>query len=47
VLRLAARLAREQGLQVIETGRALDPPGWLRRVIGPLFHRPHPQGRAA
>jgi hypothetical protein len=47
VLRLAARLAREQGLQVIETGRALDPPGWLRRVIGPLFHRPHPQERAA
>jgi hypothetical protein len=47
VLRLAARIAREQGLQVIETGRAPDPPGWLRRVIGPLFHRPLPQERAA
>jgi hypothetical protein len=47
VLRPAVGLAREQGLEVIETGRPLDQPGWLRRVIGPLFHRPHPQERAA
>jgi hypothetical protein len=47
VLRLAARLAREQGLKVIASGRPLDHPGWLRRVIGPLFHWPHPRERAA
>lgn len=47
VLRLAARLAREQGLEVIASGRPLDHPGWLRRVIGPLFHWPHPRERAA
>ena len=47
VLRFAARLAREQGLEVIESGAPLDHPGWLRRVIGPLFHWPHPQERAA
>lgn len=46
VLRLAARLAREQGLEVIASGRPLDHPGWLRRVIGPLFHWPHPRERA-
>jgi hypothetical protein len=47
VLRLAARLAREKGLEVIASGRPLDHPGWLRRVIGPLFHWPHPRERAA
>ena len=47
VLRLAARFAQEQGLDVIETGRPLDHPGWLRRVVGPLFHWPHPRERAA
>jgi hypothetical protein len=47
VLRVAARLARAQGLEVIETGRRLDHPGWLRRVVGPLFHWPHPRERAA
>jgi hypothetical protein len=47
VLRLAARLAREQGLKVVASGRPLDHPGWLRRVIGPLFHWPHPRERAA
>jgi hypothetical protein len=47
VLRLAARLAREQGLEVIASGRPLDHPGWLRRAIGPLFHWPHPRERAA
>jgi nucleotide-binding universal stress UspA family protein len=47
VLRLAARLAREQGLEVIASGRTLDHPGWLRRAIGPLFHWAHPQERAA
>jgi hypothetical protein len=47
VLSLAARLAREYGLEVIESGRRPDAPGWLRRVIGPLFHWPHPQERAA
>ena len=47
VLRLAARLAREQRLEVIESGLPLDHPGWLRRVIGPLFHWPHPRERTA
>jgi hypothetical protein len=47
VLRLAAHLAREQGLEVIASERPLDHPGWLRRVIGPLFHWPHPRERAA
>ena len=47
VLRLAARLARAHGLEVIETGRPLDHQGWLRRVVGPLFHWPHPRERAA
>jgi hypothetical protein len=46
-LRLAARLARERGLEVIESGCPLDHPGWLRRVFGPLFHWPHPRERAA
>lgn len=43
VLRRAANLAREQGLEVIASRRPLDHPGWLRRVIGPLFHWPHLQ----
>jgi hypothetical protein len=47
VLLLLARLARAQGVKVIETGRPLDHPGWLRRVVGPLFHWPHPRERAA
>ena len=47
VLPLLARLARAQGVEVIETGRPLDHPGWLRRVVGPLFHWPHPRERAA
>ena len=47
VLTLLARLARAQGLQVIETGRPLEHPGWLRRVVGPLFHWPQPRERAA
>jgi hypothetical protein len=47
VLPLVARLAREQGLEVIESGRRLDHPGWLRRVVGPLFHRPRPREQAA
>ena len=28
-------------------GRPLDHRGWLRRMVGPLFHWPHPRGRAA
>lgn len=47
VLRLAARLARAQGVEVIEDGRPLGHPGWLRRVVGPLFHWPHPREHAA
>jgi hypothetical protein len=47
VLRLAAHLAREHGLEIIASGPPLDHPGWLRRVIGPLFHWPHPRERAA
>ena len=47
VLPLLARLARAQGVEVIETGRPLDHPGWLRRVVGPLFHWSHPRERAA
>jgi hypothetical protein len=47
VLSLAAGLAREHGLEVIESGGRPDHPGWLRRVVGPLFHWPHPSGRAA
>jgi hypothetical protein len=47
VLRRAAHFAREQGLEVIASGRPLDHPGWLRRVISPLFQWPHPRERAA
>jgi hypothetical protein len=47
VLPLLARLARAQGVKVIETGRPLDHPGWLRRVVGPLFHWSHPREGAA
>jgi hypothetical protein len=47
VLPLVARLARQQGLEVIESGRRLDHPGWLRRVVGSLFHRQRPRERAA
>ncbi len=47
VLPLAARLARQHGLEVIEDGRRADHPGWLRRVVGPLLHRQHPSERAA
>jgi len=47
VLRLAARLARAQGVEVIEDGRPVGHPGWLRRVVGPLFHWPHPREHAA
>lgn len=47
VLPLAARLAREHGLDVIENGVRADHPGWLRRVVGPLLHRQHPSERAA
>jgi hypothetical protein len=47
VLALLARLARAQGVEVIGTGRPLDHPGWLRRVVGPLFHWPHSRERAA
>ena len=38
VLPLVVRLAREHGLDVIDTGPRLDHPGWLRRVVGPLLH---------
>ena len=31
----------------LESGRPLDHQGWLRRVVGPPFHWPHPRGRAA
>ena len=47
VLPLAARLARQHGLDVIENGARADHPGWLRRVVGPLLHRQHPSERAA
>ena len=47
VLPAVARLAREQGLEVIVSGHPLDHPGWLRRVVAPLFHRPRPRERAA
>jgi hypothetical protein len=47
VLPLAARLARQHGLDVIESGGRTDHPGWLRRVVGPLFHRPRPPERAS
>jgi hypothetical protein len=47
VLRLAAGLARAQGVEVIETGRPLVHPGWFRRMVGPLLHRSHPRERAA
>ena len=47
VLRLAARLAQAQGVEVIENGRPVGHSGWLRRVVGPLFHWPHPRERAA
>jgi hypothetical protein len=47
VLPLLARLARAQGVEVVETGRPLDHPGWLRRVVGPLFHWSNPRERAA
>jgi hypothetical protein len=46
VLPLAARLAREHGLEVIESGGRPDQPGWLRRMVGPLFHWQHPRERA-
>jgi hypothetical protein len=46
-LSLLARLARAQAVDVIDTGRPLDHPGWLRRVVGPLFHWSHPRERAA
>jgi hypothetical protein len=47
VLPLAARSARQHGLDVIESGGRVDHPGWLRRVVGPLLHRPHSRERAA
>lgn len=47
VLTHLARLARAHGVEVIESGRPLDHPGWLRRVVGPLFHWSHPRERAA
>jgi nucleotide-binding universal stress UspA family protein len=47
VLPLAARLARQHGLDVIENGGRAGPPGWLRRVVGPLLHRQHARERAA
>jgi hypothetical protein len=47
VLPLAARLARQHGLDVIESGGRAGHPGWLRRVVGPLVHRQHPRERAA
>lgn len=46
VLLLAARLAREHGLEVIESGGRPDHPGLLRRMVGPLFHRQRPRERA-
>lgn len=45
VLLLAARLAREHGLEVIESGDRPDA-GWLRRMVGPLFHWQRPRERA-
>jgi hypothetical protein len=39
--------ALARGLEVIETGRPVDHQGWLRRVVGPLLHWPHPGERAA
>jgi hypothetical protein len=47
VLPLVVRLAREHGLEVIESERRLDHPGWLRRVVGPLLHLPRSGQRAA
>jgi hypothetical protein len=47
VLALAARLARQHRLDVIENGGRADHPGWLRRVVGPLLHRHHSRERAA
>jgi nucleotide-binding universal stress UspA family protein len=47
VLPLAARLAREHGLEVIVSGGRPNHLGWLRRVVGPLFHWPRPSERAA
>lgn len=47
VLPLAARLARQHGLDVIEEGGRADHPGWLRRVVGPLLNRQHARERAA
>lgn len=47
LLPLAARLARKHGLDVIESGGGPGHPGWLRRVVGPLFHRQRPSERAA
>ena len=43
VLPLAARIAQAHGLEVIESEPRLDHPGWLRRVVCPLFHRPRRQ----
>jgi hypothetical protein len=47
VLPLAARTARQHGLDVVESGGRHDHPGWLRRVVGPLFHWQRPPERAA
>jgi hypothetical protein len=47
VLSLAARSARQHGLDVIESGGRVDHPGWLRRVVGPLLHRQPARERAA
>jgi hypothetical protein len=47
VLPLAARLARQHGLDVVERGGRHDHRGWLRRVVRPLFHWQRPRERAA
>jgi hypothetical protein len=47
VLPLAARLARKHGLDVIDSHGGPGHPGWLRRVVGPLFYRQRPSERAA
>jgi hypothetical protein len=42
VLAIAVRQARVYGLPVIGTARHGGQPSWLRRVVEPLLHWPHP-----
>jgi hypothetical protein len=47
VLTLAARLAREHGLPVFESGDRPNRASWLRRVLAPLFNWQRPREGAA